>query len=51
MQLSCGQLLAAGLDGGNTLIFITPSGMKMQSNPSSPTKQKLSPNGLGLFVF
>ena len=33
MQLSGGQLLAAGLNGGNTLILI-PKGMRMQTNSS-----------------
>lgn len=33
MQLSSGQLLADGLDGGNTIILI-PYGMRMQTNPS-----------------
>ena len=33
MQLSSGQLLADGLDGGNTIILI-PYGMRMQANPS-----------------
>ena len=41
MQQSGGLLLAAGLDGGNTIIFI-PSGMKMLTNLASSSA---SPDG------
>ena len=50
MQVSGGHLLAAGLDGGNTLIFAL-KGQKCKSSPVIGTKKRTTPYGVVLFLF